>query len=46
MAKSNLNDFFVAENGLLTSGAILTPEETVFIKPVYFLDMKYTYHQT
>jgi hypothetical protein len=41
MAKSNLQDFFVAENGLLTDGAVLTPEETVFTKPVYFLDEIY-----
>ena len=41
MAKSNLQDFFVAENGLLTDGAIFTPEESVFTKPVYFLDEIY-----
>jgi hypothetical protein len=38
LAYSNLDDYFEAENGLVTNGAIFTPNENVFTKPTYFLD--------
>jgi hypothetical protein len=37
IARSNLIDFFEAEQGITTPGALLTPNENVFIKPTYFL---------